>query len=181
GQQPAAPPGERLRFGGWDRIGPPRVAWVEDDDLHGLAGAVEVVVPPAAVVHEGLPGRVVLRARDADGTRLVLAGEDAVDHVDEGGNAELMPAAVSARLDFELRARDQNRRVDGGTESTERSDEVSCLETFGRLGVGLLGAGRRRECDDDRERETEREPDDHGPPPERVELSRVGTASAAQS
>src|SRR6185503_9976602 len=60
-----------------DRIRTPGVANVENDVLHRLVGPIGVIVPPAAIVHERLPGRVVLRAHDPDRTRLVLGRQDA--------------------------------------------------------------------------------------------------------
>src|SRR5437867_6064553 len=164
----AKPPSEDL-FGvrADDGIGSAGVADVEDEVLHGLVGPVEGVVPPAAVVHVGLAGRVILRARDADRPRLVLGGEDTLDDVDEGGHAELQPPRVATWLQLDRLAGEQDRRVDGGAEASERGDEVSRLDALRRLRVRrrLLGVRGREEGEDERHHETEREPDDHGSTP----------------
>src|SRR3989475_328401 len=132
-----------------------------------LLGRFEAVGPPPAVVHVGLAGRVMLRARDADRPRLVLGGEDTLDDVDEGGHAELQPPRVATRLQLDRLAGEQDRRVDGGAEASERGDEVSRLDALRRLRVRrrLLGVRGREEGEDERHHETEREPDDHGSTP----------------
>src|SRR5262249_18364887 len=85
-------------------IGAAAIADRNEQVLHRLVGLVRVVVPPAAVVHERLPGCVVLRAGDAYRTRLVERRQDSLDYVHEGRHAKLLSPGLTAGLERHGRA-----------------------------------------------------------------------------
>src|SRR5262245_19966064 len=128
--------------------------------LHRLVGLVRVVVPPAAVVHERLPGRVVLRAGDAYRTRLVERRQDSLDHVHEGRHAKLLSPGLTAGLERHGRAGHQQRRVDGRAEAAERRDEIPDRDSL-RLGGLVLGRDRRGHGEEE-DRSDDNSRPDHG-------------------
>src|SRR5437867_1403393 len=149
-----------LRFGLLHRSRAAGIADMEHQILDWFVGAVRVVVPPAAVVHERLPGGVVLGARDADGPRLVKGRQDPVDDVDVGRHPELLAPGLPTRLKVHRGACQKDRGIDGGAEASERGDEGLDRNAFRVLRV--LGVdGLAREADEKRHDEGERHSGDH--------------------
>src|SRR5262249_41497347 len=128
------------------RIGPTRVAKVEHQVLDRLVRGVEVVVPPPAIVHEGLARGVILSAHDPYRPRLVVRRQHALEHVDEGRHAELLFTRLSAWLELHGGPRDEERRVHGGRESSEGSDQPGDLDPLRlRRLLSLRARGRAGE------------------------------------
>src|SRR5262249_57874166 len=99
-----------------DRIGTTGVAEVDHQVLDRLLRVVHVIVPPPAVVHEGLARGVVLDTLRAHRTGLVVGDEHTLEDVDVRRHPELLPARLAARLQLDGPSREQKGRVYGGGE-----------------------------------------------------------------
>src|SRR5438128_1064338 len=154
---------------------------MQQDVLHGLVGLVGVVVPPAAVVHEGLSGRVILRPGDFYRAGIVKRLQDSVDDVHEGRHPKLLAPGLPARLERDRRARDEQRRVDGRAEAAERGEQVPGGDSLRLWGLVRGSSRRTGQSNDEGRSNSNSQFDGHWPHSRREGVSTTVLRSSAKA